>query len=99
MASHMEFLFGVLQDLGNDELKHFQWFLKQADMVERFPAIPKCQLEDADRQDTVDQMVQTHGLPGALQITAEILRKISRNDLVELFPKSQSEANSKSSND
>lgn len=96
MASHMEFLFGVLQDLGNDELKHFQWFLKQADMIEGFPAIAKCQLEDADRQDMVDRMVQTYGLHGALQITAEILKKINRNDLVKLFSKSQSEPNSKS---
>ncbi|XP_041813928.1 NACHT, LRR and PYD domains-containing protein 12-like isoform X2 [Chelmon rostratus] len=83
MASHVELLFGALQDLGNEELKHFQWFLKQAGIVEGFPAIPKGQLEEADRQDTVDHMVQTYSLPGALQITAEVLKKICRNDLVE----------------
>ncbi|KAE8283543.1 hypothetical protein D5F01_LYC18946 [Larimichthys crocea] len=56
-------------------------------MIEGFPAIAKCQLEDADRQDMVDRMVQTYGLHGALQITAEILKKINRNDLVSFFPK------------
>ncbi|XP_068193361.1 NACHT, LRR and PYD domains-containing protein 12-like isoform X2 [Antennarius striatus] len=85
MASQVEFLLGVLQDLGNEELKNFQWFLRQADIIEGFPAIPKSLLEQANRLDTVDQMVQTYGLPGAQQITVEVLKKISRNDLVELF--------------
>ncbi|XP_070780124.1 protein NLRC3-like [Enoplosus armatus] len=81
MASHVELLSGVLQDLGNEELKHFQWLLKQAGIVKGFPAIPKSQLEEADRQDTVDRMVQAYGLPGALHVTVEVLKKISRNDL------------------
>ncbi|KAM8724052.1 NACHT, LRR and PYD domains-containing protein 12-like isoform 2-T2 [Acanthopagrus schlegelii] len=91
MASQMELLFGVLQDLGNEELKHFQWFLKQAGIVEGFPAILKSQLEEADRQDTVDLMVQTYSPAGALQITVEVLKKISRNDLVECLSKYGSE--------
>ncbi|XP_076608825.1 NACHT, LRR and PYD domains-containing protein 12-like [Chaetodon auriga] len=93
MASHLELLFGVLQDLGNEELKHFQWFLKQAGIVEGFPAIPKCQLEEADRQDTVDHMVQTYSPPGALQITIEVLKKICRNDLVKRLTEICSEPN------
>lgn len=95
MASHVELLFGALQDLGNEELKHFQWFLKHAGIVEGFPAIPKGQLEEADRQDTVDHMVQTYSLPGALQITAEVLKKICRNDLVERLSEIGSEPSSK----
>ncbi|XP_042360255.1 NACHT, LRR and PYD domains-containing protein 12-like [Plectropomus leopardus] len=92
MASHVELLFGALQDLGNEELKHFQWLLRQADIVEGFPAIPKSQLEGSDRQDTVDQMVQTYSLPGALRITVEVLKKINRNDLVECLPEPNSES-------
>ncbi|KAM9346066.1 NACHT, LRR and PYD domains-containing protein 3-like [Symphorus nematophorus] len=87
MASHVELLFGVLQHLGNEEFKHFQWFLKQDGIVEGFRAIPKCQLEEADRQDTVDKMVEAYSRPGALQITVEVLKKINRNDLVEEFSK------------
>ncbi|XP_068587641.1 NACHT, LRR and PYD domains-containing protein 12-like [Cebidichthys violaceus] len=91
--SRKELLLGVLQDLGNEEFIHFQWFLKQTEIVEGFPAIPKSRLEEANRHDTVDQMVQSYSLPGALQITVEVLRKISRNDLVERFSKSGSEPN------
>uniref|UniRef100_A0A3P8U5U2 NACHT domain-containing protein n=1 Tax=Amphiprion percula TaxID=161767 RepID=A0A3P8U5U2_AMPPE len=97
MASHIELLLGVLQDLGNDELKHFQWLLKQAGIIEGFPAIPKSRLEEADRQDMVDEMVQTYSLHGALRITLEVLRKIGRNDLVEHFSQSVAQADSKSS--
>uniref|UniRef100_A0A3Q1EP84 Pyrin domain-containing protein n=1 Tax=Acanthochromis polyacanthus TaxID=80966 RepID=A0A3Q1EP84_9TELE len=90
-------LLEVLQDLGNDELKHFQWLLKQAGIIEGFPAIPKSRLEEADRQDTVDEMVQTYSLHGALRITLEVLRKIGRNDLVEHFSQSVAQHDSKSS--
>ncbi|XP_059203696.1 NACHT, LRR and PYD domains-containing protein 12-like [Centropristis striata] len=93
MASQVELLLRVLQDLGNEEFKHFQWLLKQADIVEGFPAIPKSRLEEANRHDTVDQIVQIYSLPGALQITVEVLKKINRNDLVEHFSESVSAFN------
>nr|XP_046272305.1 NACHT, LRR and PYD domains-containing protein 12-like isoform X2 [Scatophagus argus] len=99
MGSHVELLFGVLQDLGNEELKHFHWFLRHTGVVEAFPAIPKSLLEGANRQDTVDQMVQAYGLPGALRITVEVLKKISRNDLVEHFSQSCSEVNNDAADD
>lgn len=95
MASDVELLLRVLQELGNEELKLFQWHLKNAGIIEGFPGIPKSRLEDADRQDTVDQMVQTYSIPGALQITVEVLKKISRNDLVERFPNSGPTPNGK----
>ncbi|KAM4619118.1 protein NLRC3-like [Polymixia lowei] len=76
-------LFRTLQDLGGEELKEFQWFLCQDDILDGFPAIPKCLLEKADRKDTADQMVQTYGHQGALKITLEVLGEIKRNDLVD----------------
>ncbi|KAM4619228.1 protein NLRC3-like isoform 2-T3 [Polymixia lowei] len=76
-------LFRTLQDLGGEELKEFQWFLYQGDVLGGFPAIPKSLLEKVNRQDTVDQMVQTYGHQGALKITLEVLGKINRNDLVQ----------------
>ncbi|XP_041634349.1 NACHT, LRR and PYD domains-containing protein 3-like isoform X1 [Cheilinus undulatus] len=93
MASHVGLLFEILQDLGNEELKQFQWFLRQPGIVDGFPGIPKSELEEADRQDTVDLMVQTCGLPAALSVTVEVLKKISRNDLVETLSKSASKTN------
>uniref|UniRef100_A0A667W9F0 Pyrin domain-containing protein n=1 Tax=Myripristis murdjan TaxID=586833 RepID=A0A667W9F0_9TELE len=90
MSSHAELLLVTLEGLGGEELKKFQWFLQQDDILENFPAIPKSRLEKADRQDTVDQMVQTYGPPGSLQITVEVLKKINRNDLVCCFSKTDS---------
>ncbi|XP_071399641.1 NACHT, LRR and PYD domains-containing protein 3-like [Centroberyx affinis] len=93
MATHTELILGTLEDLGDEELKSFKWFLQQADILEGFPAIPKSRLEKADRQDTVDQMVQTYSAPGALDITVEVLKKINRNDLVQRFSKTSSGTN------
>ncbi|XP_071399643.1 NACHT, LRR and PYD domains-containing protein 12-like [Centroberyx affinis] len=93
MATHTELILGTLEDLGDEELKSFKWFLQQADILEGFPAIPKSRLEKADRQDTVDQMVQTYSAPGALEITVEVLKKINRNDLVQRFSKTSSGTN------
>ncbi|KAM4619229.1 protein NLRC3-like isoform 1-T1 [Polymixia lowei] len=83
MVKLVEHLLRTLQDLGGEELKEFQWFLYQGDVLDGFPAIPKSLLEKVNRQDTVDQMVQTYGHQGALKITLEVLGKINRNDLVQ----------------
>ncbi|KAM4598577.1 protein NLRC3-like [Polymixia lowei] len=83
MVRYVEHLFRTLKDLGGEELKEFQWFLSQDDVLPGFPAIPKSLLEKANRPATVDQMVQTYGHNGALEITLEVLEKISRNDLVQ----------------
>ncbi|KAM4620050.1 protein NLRC3-like [Polymixia lowei] len=82
MVRHVD-LFRTLRDLGDKELKEFQWLLCQDDVLHGFQAIPKSLLENADRQDTVDQMVQTYGHQGALQITLEVLGEINRKDLVQ----------------
>lgn len=60
----------------------FQWFLNQ-DVLEGFSSIPSSRLENADRQDTVDKMVETYGPEGAVKISLEILRKMSQNQLAE----------------
>uniref|UniRef100_A0A4W5PQV2 Pyrin domain-containing protein n=1 Tax=Hucho hucho TaxID=62062 RepID=A0A4W5PQV2_9TELE len=60
--------------------KMFQWFLNQ-DMLEGFISIPRSRLENADRQDTVDKMVETYGPEGAVKISLEILRKMDENNL------------------
>ncbi|XP_056281184.1 E3 ubiquitin-protein ligase TRIM21-like [Pseudoliparis swirei] len=80
----------TLENLSEKQFKDFKWFLKQEDVAEGFSAIPEARLEKADRQDTVDLMVQQHGCPGALQITLSILEKISRNDLKQCLFKTVS---------
>lgn len=74
-------LLRVLEDLGENELKHFKWFLGQPGILKDFPAIPKSRLERADRLDTVDEMVQMYGAESA-DVTMRVLSKIGRKDLV-----------------
>ncbi|XP_078142474.1 protein NLRC3-like [Centroberyx gerrardi] len=80
MATFVELLFKTLEDLGDEEFKSFKWFL--AECLEGFPAIPKSRLEKADRQDTLDQMVQTYNT-NTLEVIKKVLMKINRNDLVQ----------------
>ncbi|KAF3705323.1 E3 ubiquitin-protein ligase TRIM21 [Channa argus] len=82
MTNLKEELWKTLENLRDEQFKQFQWFLKQNDTLEGFLAIVEAQLERADRQDTVDLMVQKYGQPRALERTIKVLEKISRNDLV-----------------
>ncbi|XP_044199523.1 NACHT, LRR and PYD domains-containing protein 3-like isoform X3 [Thunnus albacares] len=90
MAKLKADLFKILAKLKEDEFKDFKWFLEQDDILEGFKGIPVAQLEKAARRDTVDLMVQKYQDPGALQVTNEILGKISRNDLVQHLQNSSS---------
>ncbi|XP_049423423.1 E3 ubiquitin-protein ligase TRIM21-like isoform X1 [Epinephelus fuscoguttatus] len=78
-----EDLWNTLLHLKGEEFKQFKWLLKQEDICKGFSAIFEAKLEEADRQDVVDLMVQKYKIPGALEITMKILEKISRNDLVQ----------------
>uniref|UniRef100_UPI003AAF3A4F NACHT, LRR and PYD domains-containing protein 3-like n=1 Tax=Centroberyx gerrardi TaxID=166262 RepID=UPI003AAF3A4F len=89
MATDKEKLLKTLEDLGDEELKKFQWFLQQDDILEGFPAIKKSRLENADRLDTVDQMVQTYN-QHSLEVTKKVLMKINRNDLEQSLSNSSS---------
>lgn len=73
----------TLLELNRKEFKTFKWFLKQKKVLRSFSGIPVAQLETAERTETVDLMVQKYQDSGALEVTVEVLRKVSRNDLVE----------------
>ena len=73
----------TLKDLTDDELKEFKWYLKQPDILEGNKPIKVSELENVDRRDIVDLMVNTCGLDGALKVTKKVLEKIPRNDLVQ----------------
>ncbi|XP_044042745.1 E3 ubiquitin-protein ligase TRIM21-like isoform X2 [Siniperca chuatsi] len=86
----LEELWETLQELEENEFKHFKWFLKQDGILEGFSGIPAARLEKAERQNTVDLMVQKYHGPGALKVTLTVLEKISRNDLVQRLENSSS---------
>ena len=85
-TSNKKQLLKTLEQLGEKELKKFKWFL-QNEVPDGFDPIPKNKLENADELDTVDKMVETYGLKGALKITVEILREMNQHDLSELLSK------------
>ncbi|XDV12261.1 hypothetical protein PO909_000970 [Leuciscus waleckii] len=66
-----------LDDLDSCELKRFKWFLKE------YGKVPASLLENADNTDIVDEMVKNCGPNGALKLTADILKKMKQNHLVE----------------
>ncbi|XP_041812350.1 NACHT, LRR and PYD domains-containing protein 12-like isoform X2 [Chelmon rostratus] len=81
MATPVELL-AALEDLADGEFKKFKWYLQQAEVLEGFPAIPKSQLENADRLDTVDEITDTYN-KNAVEVTIKVLKMIKKNDLVE----------------
>ncbi|KAF1394435.1 hypothetical protein PFLUV_G00000270 [Perca fluviatilis] len=82
-------LFNTLEDLKEEEFKKFKWHLHQ-DILEGYQSIKVAMLENAERQDTVDVMVNTYQLQGALKVTKKVLELINRNDLVQSLPHTSS---------
>lgn len=82
MAKLKAELWKTLQDLNKDEFKSFKWFLRE-EVLEGFPGIPVAQLdEEANRETTVDLMVQKYLDHGAVKVTIKVLEEIGRNDLM-----------------
>ncbi|GLD67054.1 NACHT, LRR and PYD domains-containing protein 1-like protein [Lates japonicus] len=75
----------ILDDLRDEDFKNFKWFLK-CETVNNIPPIEERQLSKAERQDTVDLMVQKYGLVGAVGVMERALTNISRNDLGKQLP-------------
>uniref|UniRef100_A0AAZ3QLL3 Pyrin domain-containing protein n=1 Tax=Oncorhynchus tshawytscha TaxID=74940 RepID=A0AAZ3QLL3_ONCTS len=71
-----------LEELTEEQLKIFQFDLS-SDQLPGFPPIPESQLENTDRQNTVDQMVKRYGPEGAVRNTLKILRRMNLDDLAE----------------
>ena len=76
-----DLLWVTLEKLTTEELKRFQSFLTTG--LPGYPPIPESQLKNADREKTVDLMVEKYKPEGAEKITKEILRKMNRRDLVK----------------
>uniref|UniRef100_A0A9J8CM55 Uncharacterized protein n=2 Tax=Cyprinus carpio TaxID=7962 RepID=A0A9J8CM55_CYPCA len=77
MASVKELLVNSLKDLVKDDLKEFQWYLKNHECVSASA------MENADVLDTVDKMVACFGAVEAVKITVDILKKMNQNLLAK----------------
>ncbi|XP_042083740.1 NACHT, LRR and PYD domains-containing protein 3 [Haplochromis burtoni] len=80
-----EDLLNTLEDLGDEEFDKFKWFLQHGDVLRGRPAIRKSRLETSKRLETVDLIIQTYDLQGALEVTKVVLERINRNDLLQSF--------------
>ncbi|KAM7419951.1 hypothetical protein PAMA_016856 [Pampus argenteus] len=85
-----EDLLNTLEDMREQEFKDFKWYLQQPDILAGYQPIKTSRLETAERRDTVDLMVQTYQLHGALKVTKKLLEKINRNDLLQSLSDSSS---------
>ncbi|KAF1381136.1 hypothetical protein PFLUV_G00171400 [Perca fluviatilis] len=83
-------LLNTLEDLKEEEFQKFKWHLQQPNIQEGYQSIKVAMLEKAERQDTVDVMVKTYQLHGALNVTKKVLQMINRNDLVQSLPDTSS---------
>ncbi|XP_017211038.2 NACHT, LRR and PYD domains-containing protein 3-like isoform X1 [Danio rerio] len=78
MANVKQRLKNSLDELEDAELKEFQWCL-----INHHRDVPKAEMKNADRLDTVDKLVSCFGSEKAVQITVDALRKIKQNQLAE----------------
>ncbi|XP_074472433.1 NACHT, LRR and PYD domains-containing protein 3-like [Sebastes fasciatus] len=85
METPKEALLRTLKDLGGEDFREFKWYLQDP---EGFPAIPKSELETAERVVTVDQMFLTYSI-NTINVTKIVLVKMNQNDLVEKLSKKQ----------
>ncbi|XP_045904685.1 stonustoxin subunit beta-like [Micropterus dolomieu] len=83
-------LLKTLEDLKEEEFTKFKWYLKQPDILEPYQTIKVYKLEKAERQDTVDLMVNAYKPHGALKVTKKVLEELPRNDLVQSLPDTSS---------
>ncbi|XP_048067059.1 NACHT, LRR and PYD domains-containing protein 12-like [Megalobrama amblycephala] len=77
MATVLELLQDILEDLERDNLKKFRSLLKQDGPLRAG------KLENADATDIVDIMMECFGAEEAVKITLNILRKMKQNQLAE----------------
>ncbi|KAM4522094.1 NLR family CARD domain-containing protein 3-like [Odontesthes bonariensis] len=90
MAKPTVLLLRTLDDLDAEEFKRFKWHLQQEDIMENFCGIPKSRLENADRVDTVDQMVLSYCID-SVKMAETVLGMLNKNDLAEKLSKNSSE--------
>ncbi len=81
MAAAETAILEALQELLEAEFKEFKWQLSKGGTQDN--SIPRGKLENADRHDVVDLMVQQYRGSDAGKIAIRVLRKINQNDLAD----------------
>ncbi|XP_026172632.1 uncharacterized protein LOC113136227 [Mastacembelus armatus] len=90
MASVRELLLETLSDLRQQEFKKFKWFLQFPCFHKGLTQIPWRQLEWAEREETVDLMVEMFGQL-SVEVTMEVFMHMNRTDLAQRLSETSSE--------
>ncbi|XP_072566649.1 NLR family CARD domain-containing protein 3-like isoform X7 [Paramormyrops kingsleyae] len=77
-----DLLLEYLEELDGEELKKFKWKLSHTKYKELKP-LPRGQVKHLDRTDLADTMINSYMEVGALEVTLEILKNMTLNDLAE----------------
>ncbi|XP_062416933.1 NACHT, LRR and PYD domains-containing protein 3 [Pungitius pungitius] len=76
----------ILEKLKKKEFKKFKWHLEIFSSPEYPGSIRPCDLENADRRNTVDLMVRCY-IKGSVQVAMKVLKEMQKNDLAEELSK------------
>ncbi|XP_072574650.1 NLR family CARD domain-containing protein 3-like isoform X2 [Paramormyrops kingsleyae] len=77
-----DLLLDYLEELNDEELKKFKWKLSHTKYKELKP-LPRGQVKNLDRTDLADWMISSYMEVGALEVTLDILKNMTLNDLAE----------------
>uniref|UniRef100_G3N8M9 Pyrin domain-containing protein n=1 Tax=Gasterosteus aculeatus TaxID=69293 RepID=G3N8M9_GASAC len=79
-------ILNILKGLKEEDFKEFKWHLENHRSPEDHRSIPRSDLENKDRMDTVDLMVQYYG-KDSVQVAVEVLKEMKENNLAEKLSK------------
>lgn len=69
-------LLETLGNLSDKELKLFKWYLQKSEALDGLPAIPKSDLQTADKLEIVNLMINKYKPENALGVAQKILDKV-----------------------
>lgn len=75
-------LMDTLDDLSNDNLDRFNFFLTDRGLLSGFKLIPEHKLKNANRTQILKTMMATYG-HHTITVIKRVLEHVSRNDLLE----------------
>ncbi|XP_058855302.1 NACHT, LRR and PYD domains-containing protein 12-like isoform X2 [Acipenser ruthenus] len=82
-TSTKDLILKELEELLQEEYRRFTWKLRDMGLKEGYKHIPKSQLENAERIDVVDKVIDFYGDDYAVEVTAETLVAINKLDLAD----------------
>uniref|UniRef100_A0AAQ4P9S0 B30.2/SPRY domain-containing protein n=1 Tax=Gasterosteus aculeatus aculeatus TaxID=481459 RepID=A0AAQ4P9S0_GASAC len=82
-------ILNILEELKKEDFKQFKWYLENYPSSEDLRAIPICDLEKADRMNTVDLMVRCYDTD-LVQVAITVLKDMQKNNLAEKLSRTKS---------